>query len=142
MSSLCLLQHTIEKIWSLVQDLLRHGDPSGKEGRHVVLALLTSLCSSQVEKSGALRAKFFVVIRGHNILEDILPRFGFLKALTENGRDVSYFDEKIGPFLLEWMSDRNTNKVIPVSEFMSFLVNIIKFNQSFLDDDILMGIIQ
>jgi tuberous sclerosis protein 2 len=138
------LQHTIEKIWTLVHDLLKpEVSPSkaSKEARHCILTLLSTLCQSQLEKSGALRAKFFTFIKAHNVPEDILPRFQFLKSLTENGRDVSYFDEKIGPFLLEWMSDRQTS-AIPVSEFMSFLVNIIKFNQSFLDDDILMGIIQ
>lgn len=124
-----------------MHDLLQPKATVPKETRHLILGLLTTVCQSQLEKSGFLRAKFFTFIKGHNVPEDILPRFHFLQTLTENGRDVSYFDERIGPFLLEWMSDRQT-KAIPVIEFMSFLVNIIKFNQSFLDQDILMGIIQ
>jgi len=88
-----------------------------------------------------IRSKFFAFIQAHDNSEDALPRFEFLRALTENGRDVSSFDEKIGPFILTCMPHTSKGQV-STKDFMSFLVNVIKFTQSFLDSDVLEGIIQ
>ena len=112
-----------------------------KETRHLILALFACISKNQVEKNGAIRAKFFAFIQAHDIPEDYGPRFEFLKALTDNGKDVSDFNEKIGPFLLGWMPN-SQNVFLNTRDFMSFLVNVIKFNQSFLDTEILDGIIQ
>lgn len=88
-----------------------------------------------------IRSNFFAFIQSHDNPEDAEVRFEFLKALTENGRDVSSFDEKIGPFLLTCMPTSGKGPV-KTKAFMSFLVNVIKFTQSFLDPDVLEGIVQ
>jgi tuberous sclerosis protein 2 len=133
------LQYTIEKLWTLLKDLLKPEE--SRETRHLILSLFTCICKNQMEKNGVIRAKFFAFIQSHDIPEDSGPRFEFLKALTENGRDVSYFDEKIGDFLLSWMPN-SQNRFVNTGECMLFIVNVIKFNQSFLDSDVLDGIIQ
>jgi hypothetical protein len=67
-------------------------------------------------------------------------RFELLQSLTENGKDILYFEEEVGPFLLHWMA-----AVIGVSrtkEFLSMLVNVIKFNAAYVDEDVISGLVQ
>ncbi|CAG7833459.1 unnamed protein product [Allacma fusca] len=127
-----------EKLWSLLQDLLKADVP--RDTRHIVMSLFTSLCQTQVEKNGYLRAEFFLFIKNHNLEEDAVQKFAFLKALTDNGRDVSYFEEKLGPLILAWMGGSHSIK--KTGEFMIFLNNFLKFNQSFVDQEILASIVQ
>jgi tuberous sclerosis protein 2 len=137
------LQHVIEKVWTLVNDLFRFkdGEAPTKETRHLTFGLLIALCQSPLDKSGAMRAKLFTFVKAHDNPQDILPRFNLLQSLTDNGKDLSYFEERIGPLLHDWMADRQIRN-IPVAQFMSFLVNVIKFNYTFLDHDILNEIIR
>lgn len=132
-------QFTIEKLWTLTCDLLLPTCP--KETRQVVFNLFINLTRNQSSaENGFLRAKFFTFIQAHDVPEDVVERFEFLKSLTDNGRDMSYFDERIGPFLLSWMA--GNEGLIKVKDFMEFLGNVVKFNQSFLDGEVLDGIIQ
>lgn len=53
----------------------------------------------------------------------------------------------MGPFLFTWMISgevygKSNSSGVTVDEFMGLLTNVVKFNCSFLDDDVLGGIIQ
>ena len=128
----------VEKLWELLQDLLR--PEVARETRHAIFGLFTILCPLQVDKHGYLRAKFFSFIKAHNLEEDAGPKFEFLKALTDNGRDVSYFENRMAPLMLSWMGGPHSLK--KTGEFMIFLNNFLKFNQSLVDQEILASIIQ
>ncbi len=87
----------IEKIWTLINDLFRNdgsGSSVSKETRHLTFNLVISLCQSPLDKTGAMRAKLFVFVKSHDNPEDILPRFQLLQSLTNNGKDVSYFEDR------------------------------------------------
>lgn len=120
---------------------MKDGQYPSKETRHATFDLLVALCQSPLDKSGAMRAKLFTFVKSHDNPEDIYPRFRLLQSLTNNGKDVSYFEERVGPLLHDWMAQRQTGS-IPIVQFMSFLVNIIKFNYTFVDQDNLFEIIQ
>ncbi|CAL7948460.1 unnamed protein product [Xylocopa violacea] len=63
-----------ERLWYLVQDLLEK-DVS-REHRHVTLNFLRCLVQGQYSKlSSLMRVKFFMVVKEHNIPEDIGPRY-------------------------------------------------------------------
>lgn len=51
----------------------------------------------QGERLGPLRAYFFKVIRDYQPSnEDLSDRLEVFKALTENGKDITYLEEDIG----------------------------------------------
>jgi hypothetical protein len=67
-------------------------------------------------------------------------RFELLQSLTENGKDIRYFEEEVGPFLLRWMAA--VIGVARTKEFLSMLVNVIKFNAAYVDEDVISGLVQ
>jgi tuberous sclerosis 2 len=63
-----------------------------------------------------------------------------LKSLTDNGKDIQYFEEKIGKFMLGWMD--SIVKLGLTVPFLEIVVNIIKYNATFMDKEIIVGFIQ
>lgn len=119
----CVFQHAVEAVWKAVEDMLTPEQPP--EARHAVLQLLRAIIQGQVhnahkqaapkckysfchlsdifivyvkgERLGPLRAYFFKVIRDYQPCnEDLSDRLEVFKALTENGKDITYLEEDIG----------------------------------------------
>ncbi|XP_054698773.1 tuberin isoform X9 [Grus americana] len=119
-------EHAVEAIWKVVADMLQPERPV--EARHAVLHLLKSIVQGQGERLGILRAHFFKVIRDYPSNEDLHERLEVFKALTENGRYITYLEEELADFVLQWMD------VGLSSEFLLVLVNLVKFNSCYLED--------
>ncbi|XP_006874018.1 PREDICTED: tuberin [Chrysochloris asiatica] len=118
-------EHAVEALWKAVSDLLQPERPP--EARHAVLALLKALVQGQGEHLGVLRALFFQVIKDYPSNEDLPERLEVFKALTDNGRHITYLEEELADFVLQWMG------VGLSSEFLLVLVNLVKFNSCYLD---------
>lgn len=69
-------------------------------------------------------------------------RLELLQSLTENGKDILHLEERMGPFLLEWLPTVTNDDGKRGAEFLSLLVNIIKFNSAYIDEHIISGLIQ
>ncbi|XP_061536616.1 tuberin isoform X4 [Phycodurus eques] len=122
-------EHAVEAVWKAVEDILTQEQPP--EARHAVLQLLRAIIQGQGEKLGALRAYFFNVIRDYQPCnEDLSDRLEVFKALTENGKDITYLEEDIARFVLLWMDIGLT------SDFLYVLVNLVKFNSCYLDQNV------
>ncbi|KAJ7306100.1 hypothetical protein JRQ81_010466 [Phrynocephalus forsythii] len=119
-------EHAVEAIWKAVADMLQPERPA--EVRHAVLHLLTAIIQGQGERLGILRAHFFRVIKDYPSNEDLHERLEVFKALTDNGRYITYLEGELAEFVLQWM------QVGLTSEFLSVLVNLVKFNSCYLDD--------
>ncbi|XP_053131916.1 tuberin isoform X1 [Hemicordylus capensis] len=119
-------EHAVEALWKMVADMLNPDRPA--EARHAVLHLLTAIIQGQGERLGILRAHFFKVIKDYSSNEDLHERLEVFKALTDNGRDITYLEEELAEFVLQWMGIGLT------SEFLLVLVNLVKFNSCYLDD--------
>ncbi|XP_009077896.1 PREDICTED: tuberin-like, partial [Acanthisitta chloris] len=119
-------EHAVEAIWKVVADMLQPERPA--EARHAVLYLLKSIVQGQGERLGILRAHFFKVIKDYPSNEDLHERLEVFKALTENGRYITYLEEELADFVLHWMDVGLT------SEFLLVLVNLVKFNSCYLED--------
>uniref|UniRef100_A0A8B9HPN1 Tuberin n=1 Tax=Astyanax mexicanus TaxID=7994 RepID=A0A8B9HPN1_ASTMX len=95
---------------------------------------LSSLCSMWVfngERLGPLRAYFFKIIWEYQPCNEDLPeRLGVFKALTENGKDVTYLEDEIARFVVVWMDTGLT------ADFLQVLVNLVKFNSCYLDQNV------
>lgn len=62
-----------------------------------VLAGLLTLCFyPQGDRLGVLRALFFKVIKDYPSNEDLHERLEVFKALTDNGRHITYLEEELG----------------------------------------------
>ncbi|XP_077266415.1 TSC complex subunit tuberin isoform X2 [Temnothorax americanus] len=130
-----------ERLWNLVQDLLGKDVP--REHRHLTLNFLKCLVQGQYSKlSSLMRVKFFTVVKEYDIPEDIGPRLELLQTLTEHGKDILHLEERMGPFLLEWMPTVTAGDGKRGAEFLSLLVNVIKFNSAYIDEDIVSGLVQ
>ncbi|KAG8222545.1 hypothetical protein J437_LFUL004581 [Ladona fulva] len=133
-----LEDNSIEKLWILLQDLLKREHT--KEHRHITFCFFRCLVQGQYEKLGIMRVIFFRVIKLHDIPEDANPRLDLLQSLTENGKDIEYFEKDIAPFLLSWMpaivGTPRTN------DFLLVLVNLIKYNAAYVDEDVIIGFVE
>lgn len=118
-----IVQYVIEKIWTLVNDLFKtkDGQSPSKEARHLTFDLMTALVQAQMEKTGVIRAKLFVFIKGHENPEDIYKKFQLLQSLTMNGKDLEYFEERLGPLLHDWIFHKQIGN-IPMIAFLGFVV--------------------
>ncbi|TKS69065.1 Tuberin Tuberous sclerosis 2 protein -like protein [Collichthys lucidus] len=122
-------EHAVEAVWKAVEDMLSPEQPP--EARHAVLQLLRAIIQGQGERLGPLRAYFFKVIRDYQPCnEDLSDRLEVFKALTENGKDITYLEEDIARFVLLWMDIGLT------SDFLHVLVNLVKFNSCYLDQNV------
>ncbi|XP_037830586.1 tuberin isoform X3 [Kryptolebias marmoratus] len=122
-------EHAVEAVWKAVEDMLTPEQPP--EARHAVLQLLRAIIQGQGEWLGLLRAYFFKVIRDYQPCnEDLSERLDVFKALTENGKDITYLEEDIARFVLLWMDIGLT------SDFLHVLVNLVKFNSCYLDQNV------
>ncbi|KAM4584960.1 tuberin isoform 4-T6 [Odontesthes bonariensis] len=122
-------EHAVEAVWKAVEDMLTPEQPP--EARHAVLLLLRAIIQGQGERLGPLRAYFFKVIRDYQPCnEDLSDRLEVFKALTENGKDITYLEEDIARFVLLWMEIGLT------SDFLHVLVNLVKFNSCYLDQNV------
>lgn len=65
-----------------------------------------------------------------------------LQSLTENGKDIIHLEERIGPLLLDWMPTVTGIDGKRGAEFLSLLVNVIKFNSACIDADIISSLVQ
>uniref|UniRef100_A0A672H7M8 TSC complex subunit 2 n=1 Tax=Salarias fasciatus TaxID=181472 RepID=A0A672H7M8_SALFA len=122
-------EHAVEAVWKAVEDMLTPEQPP--EARHAVLHLLRAIIQGQGERLGPLRAYFFKVVRDYQPSnEDLSDRLEVFKALTENGKDITYLEEDIARFVLLWMDIGLT------SDFLHVLVNLVKFNSCYLDQNV------
>ncbi|XP_032086044.1 LOW QUALITY PROTEIN: tuberin [Thamnophis elegans] len=119
-------EHAVEAIWKAVADMLQPDRPP--EARHAVLHLLQAIIMGQGERLGILRAHFFRVIKDYPSNEDLHERLEVFKALTDNGKHITYLEEELAEFVLQWMKAGLT------SEFLLVLINLVKFNSCYLDD--------
>ncbi|KAM3826912.1 tuberin isoform 3-T3 [Vipera latastei] len=119
-------EHAVEAVWKAVADMLQSDRPP--EARHAVLHLLQAIILGQGERLGILRAHFFRVIKDYPSNEDLHERLEVFKALTDNGKHITYLEEELAEFVLQWM------KVGLTSEFLLVLINLVKFNSCYLDD--------
>ncbi|XP_066292479.1 tuberin-like isoform X2 [Branchiostoma lanceolatum] len=137
-ASRLLEDNAVEALWLNISDLL---DPQASaEARHIALRFVQSLILGQYDRLGIMRAHFFRVVRHHQVFEDIPERLEVFKALSDNGKDITNFEEETGHFLLEWMPDAVSYG--RTFEFMTLMVNVIKFNSSFLDEEIVAGLVR
>ncbi|XP_062507428.1 tuberin-like isoform X2 [Corticium candelabrum] len=132
-----LEEHAVEAIWVAVQDLVQPSNPL--EVRVVVLKFLKALIQGQYDHLQLLRDHFFHVVATHNIEEDFGYRLDILIELTSGGRNVTCFEEEIGPLLLDWMPVMAGHERL--CNFLNLLVNIIHYNSTYLDDEIITGLV-
>ncbi|XP_034781714.2 tuberin-like [Acipenser ruthenus] len=121
-------ENAVEAVWKAVEDLLQPDQPV--EARHAVLQLLKAIIQGQGERLGPLRAYFFKIVKDYPSNEHLHERLEAFKALTENGKDITYLEEDIADFVLLWMDTGLT------AEFLQVLVNLVKFNSCYLDQNV------
>ncbi|XP_032872681.1 tuberin isoform X3 [Amblyraja radiata] len=118
-------EHAVEAVWQAVADLMSDDQPS--EARLTVLQLMKAIIQGQGERLGPMRAHFFRVIKDYPMNSDLHERLDVFKALTENGKDITYLEEDLSSFVLKWMEIGLT------VDFLEVLVNLVKFNSCYLD---------
>ncbi|XP_051559030.1 tuberin-like isoform X1 [Myxocyprinus asiaticus] len=122
-------EHAVESLWKAVEDMMQPDQPP--EARHAVLVLLRAIIQGQGERLGPLRAYFFNIILDYQPNnEDLAGRLEVFKALTENGKDITYLEEEMARFVLLWMD------IGLSSDFLHVLVNLVKFNSCYLDENV------
>ncbi|XP_054732687.1 tuberin [Anastrepha obliqua] len=133
-----LEEASISELWTLTKDLIIPNKPA--ECRQIALTFYRKLIQSQYKNLNLLRQHFFLVIQNHEVPEDLKHRLELLDALTDNGKDIQNFEEKIGKFMLQWIPAITEARLL--RPYLDILGNIIKFNASLLDKDIVVGIVQ
>ncbi|XP_044253656.1 tuberin [Tribolium madens] len=128
----------VEKLWSCIQDMFLREYPN--DVRHATFTFLQSVIRSQFDRIDVMRAQFFRFIKHHDNPQDVASRVDLLAALTNDGKEVEHFEEEIGPFLLNWITD--VTRVGKLHEFLKILDNVIKFNSPHLDEYTMTGYVK
>ncbi|XP_036326268.1 tuberin-like [Rhagoletis pomonella] len=136
--NLKLEEASITELWTLTKDLIIPNKPA--ECRQTALTFYKRLIQTQYKNLNLLRHHFFYVIQNHEVPEDLKHRLELLDTLTDNGKDIQNFEEKIGKFMLQWIPAITEARLL--RPYLDILGNIIKFNASLLDKDIVVGIVQ
>lgn len=89
-----------------------------------------------------MREFFFNFIRDHNVEEDLQMRVDMMVALSENGKQISTFEEKIGQFMLDLAPSILLGPTTLIHEYLDLLSNIIQYNASHLESEILVGFVK
>ncbi|XP_034830671.1 tuberin isoform X1 [Maniola hyperantus] len=128
----------VEKIWTCTRDLLEDPNP---EARHAALGLLRCIAEGQPDLIIMRTILFQYLQRTHSTHppEDYQLRFKLLYTLLNTGKDIKFLEEMIGPFLLDWLPQLRAPAHIV--EFVNLIINIVKFNAAYLDEDIVHGIV-
>lgn len=127
----------VQLLWHLTKDLIV-GNKS-TEQRHVALNFYCKLIKGQYDNLKLMRAQFFRVIVSHEEPEDIAYRLEMLKSLTENGKNIQYFEKEIGSFLVQWIPQIDqAGLIVPLLEL---IVNLVKYNAASLEKNFLVGIV-
>ncbi|KAM3956957.1 LOW QUALITY PROTEIN: TSC complex subunit tuberin [Aphomia sociella] len=135
---------TIRKLWICTRDLL---DDTNMEARHAELTFLRIILEGQADgfsdELTIMRTIFFNYLqKSHatHLPEDSQLRFKLLHALTNTGKNIKCFEEQIGLFLLEWLPQiQNPAQLV---EFIQLIINVVKFNATYLDEEIVHGIVK
>lgn len=132
-------QNTIMNVVEITKDLLNSNN--SVEHRHATLLFYRQLIDSQIENLSLMRTHFFNIIRDKNIgPEDVKYKLELFRSLTKNGRNIQYFEEEIGPFVCEWM--QQCLQINLTIDFLNILINLIKFNAAYLDENIIADIVR
>ncbi|XP_017134841.1 tuberin [Drosophila miranda] len=129
---------SITNLWNITNDLIVPNKPA--ETRQIALSFYKRLIHTQYKNLTLMREKFFLVIQNHEAREDLRHLLELLDTLTENGKNITNFEEKIGKFMLLWIPAITEDNLL--CPYLDMLVNLIKFNAAHLDKDILVGIVQ
>ncbi|KAL1434775.1 hypothetical protein MTO96_001671 [Rhipicephalus appendiculatus] len=133
-----LAQGAAESLYSLTCDLLNPAH--GTEVRHVVLNFYCTLVRAQRDPLDIIRAHCFNLVLDLSLPEDLPLRLELVRALTDNGKCLNLFEEQAGTFLVRWMPE--VLSAGRAQELLPLLVNVVRFNSSFLDRTTIMGFVQ
>jgi tuberous sclerosis 2 len=86
-------QCSIQEICELTKDLIIPHKPI--EQRQHALVFYKKLIIGQYENLSMMRSHFFRVIEHHKVPEDLAHCLDLLKSLTDSGKDIQYFEEKV-----------------------------------------------
>ncbi|KAJ0176953.1 hypothetical protein K1T71_006962 [Dendrolimus kikuchii] len=129
----------VEKLWSCTRDLL---EESNTEARHAALSFLRCIAEGQADYLLTMRTILFHYLRDTHpthSAEDSQLRFKLLSTLTKNGKNINCFEEQIGPFILEWLPQ--IQAPAHLVDFLQLVINVVKFNATYLDEEIVHGIV-
>ncbi|XP_054929357.2 tuberin isoform X1 [Dermacentor andersoni] len=142
-----LAQGGAESLYSLTCDLLHPAH--GTEVRHAVLNFYCTLVRAQMcfftcptfrDPLDIIRAHCFNLVLDLALPEDLPLRLELVRALTDNGKCLNLFEEQAGTFLVKWMPE--VLSAGRAQELLPLLVNVVRFNSSFLDRTTIMGFVQ
>lgn len=126
----------------------KHLDAIPNDLKHACWTFYIKLIQGQMENLRAMRVVFFNLIRYYpkHYTEELHYRLEMLKALTENGKNVSYFRAEIGEFMLTCYVDEiipnQPNRATLAVPFLRTLINIVKNNSLCLEQKTIAGLIE
>lgn len=134
-----LVDHATEHLIFETIDLLDEDKPA--EVRHAIWRFYKCLVRGQSEKLYDLRYKFLQLVKIHSIHDEDIPwRLDLMFALTDDGKNIEYCQNEIGVFMVNWF-----DKIIAASkltDFLKLLTNLIKYNASSFEHDVVSDIIK
>ncbi|KAL5291508.1 TSC2 family protein [Megaselia abdita] len=129
------------KLWQLTKDLVEIKSNRQTEYRHSALIFYKNLFRHQSKNLVIMREFFFNVIKDHDVDEDLQIRVDMMVALSENGRQISKFEERIGQFMLDLAPLVLQGPTTLIHDFLDMLANLIQYNASHLESVILVGFV-
>jgi tuberous sclerosis protein 2 len=133
-----LENNAVEALWGQISDLLQ--PHVSLENRQLALHFLHCLLQGQLPNMTIVRGHFFRVIQNLTEPADIHHRLELFQTLSECGKNLLYFEDETGQFLLKWMPDIMSAGY--TTTFLPIILNVIKYNAAYLDEEIMSGLVQ
>ncbi|CAG2101678.1 unnamed protein product [Medioppia subpectinata] len=134
-----LVDYAVKCIINETMDLLDDNQPP--DVRHTVWKFYKHLVAGQYDKLKELRPLLWDLVANKDKGDEDIPlRMDVLIAMTNNGKNHESFETKIGRFVIQCF-DKMTANPKTSAEFLTFIVNLIKFNSVYLDQKIMADII-
>ena len=67
-------------------------------------------------------------------------RLDLFRMLTQDGKDLKFFEDEAGRFLLQWMRDVISCEA-KMPDYLQVLVNVMKYNAAYVDEKVVTGFV-
>eukprot|EP01083_Nonionella_stella_P225813 802506_1 len=117
-------------IWGAVRDLVEDVMPDA--ARKIGYEMMHAAVQGQFETLGMLRFELLRVIQ--TCQKNLRERQLALVYLTKNGRNITPFANEAGKMLVMWLKND------PPKEILELVINFVKHNFSWLDEEVIIGL--
>ncbi|KJE91024.1 hypothetical protein, variant [Capsaspora owczarzaki ATCC 30864] len=130
-------------VWSAGKHVL--DESPTVESRQMLFTFMSALIDGQYDRLGMLRSALFATVEASGPSRptdaDFAAKLDAVRRLTRGGRDLTYIEGRIGPFVLSLMAHQARAKQLNGAA-MALVIGVARHNIAALDDSVALGVVR